>query len=296
MCGLWHIFRGAGWCVTIVFLVLMVKPKMSQALEKWFTHCCISASVLLLREQSSANRSSLSVATFTCVFALSRLRLNTPQSVLHFSWMPSSLSCEASWSMAANTKLNRVGARTQPCFTPFVTGNESEVSPLSRTMALIPSCNWRTSTVCFLGQPDFSIISHSPFLQTVSNALVKSMNVMKRSSYCSWHFSCSWRAAKIMSTVPRPPRKPHWLSGSRPCSKWTIRRLSITRANIFPAMARREIPLYCHKAGDFPFCRGGWWTHLWAAEVLLPHPTYGRKGLSTSVAACHHHVCTLQQG
>ena len=39
---------------------------------------------------------SLSVATFTFVFALSRLRLNTPPSVLYVSWMPSSLSFEVS--------------------------------------------------------------------------------------------------------------------------------------------------------------------------------------------------------
>ena len=111
--------------------------------------------------------------------------------------------------MAANTMLKRVGERTQPCFTPFVTGNESEVSLLSRTMALIPSCNCRTSAVNFLGRPNFSIItiSHSPSLQTVSNALVKSMHVMKRSSYCSWYFSCSWLAAKIMSPVLQRPRQ-----------------------------------------------------------------------------------------
>ena len=75
--------------------------------------------------------------------------------------------------MAANTMLKRVGATTQPCFTPFVTGNESEVSPLSRTVALIPTCNWRTRAVNFLGQPNFSIICHRPSLQTVLNALVK---------------------------------------------------------------------------------------------------------------------------
>ena len=90
--------------------------------------------------------------------------------------------------MAANTMLKRVRARKQPCFPPFVTGNESEVSPLSKTVALILSCNWRTIAVHFLEQPDFSIISHSPSLQTASNALVKSVNVMKRSSYCSWHY------------------------------------------------------------------------------------------------------------
>ena len=88
--------------------------------------------------------------------------------------------------MAANTMLKMEGARTQPCFTPFVTGNESEVSPLSRTVALIPSCNWRTSAVNVLGQPNISIISHSPSLQTVPNALVKSMNVMKRASYLAF--------------------------------------------------------------------------------------------------------------
>ena len=69
--------------------------------------------------------------------------------------------------MAAKTMLKRVGARTQPCFTPFVTGNESDVSPLSRTDAIMPSCNWRTSAMNFLGQPNFSIICHRPSLQTV---------------------------------------------------------------------------------------------------------------------------------
>ena len=147
-----------------VFLVLMVKRKLSQALEKLFMHCCISTSVLLLRAQSSTKRSSLSMATFTFVFALSRLRLNTSPCVLYFSWMPSSLYCEASRSMAANTMLKRVGTRTHPCFTPFVTGNECEVSPLSRNVALIPSCNWQTSAVNFLGRPNFSIICHSPRL------------------------------------------------------------------------------------------------------------------------------------
>ena len=41
-----------------------------------------------------------------------------------------------------------------------------------------------------------------------------------------------------MPTVPRPARKPHWLSGSRHCSKWNIRRLSITHSNIFLDMVR----------------------------------------------------------
>ena len=49
-------------------------------------------SVAVKSAQSSAKRSSLSVATFTFVFALSRMRLNTPPCVLYFSWMPSTSS------------------------------------------------------------------------------------------------------------------------------------------------------------------------------------------------------------
>ena len=74
--------------------------------------------------------------------------------------------------MAANSMLKSVGAGTQPCFTPFVTGNNSEVPPLSRTLAITASYNWRTSMVHFLGQPNLSIICHGPSLQTMSNALV----------------------------------------------------------------------------------------------------------------------------
>ena len=37
--------------------------------------------------------------------------------------------------------LNRVGARTQPCLTPLVTGNGWEHSPMSSTLTLMPSWN-----------------------------------------------------------------------------------------------------------------------------------------------------------
>ena len=46
----------------------------------------------------------------------------------------------------------------------------------------MPSCNWRTSAVNFLGQPNFSIICHSPSLQTVSNTLVNHFSTTGRCS------------------------------------------------------------------------------------------------------------------
>ena len=40
--------------------------------------------------------------------------------------------------MAENMRLNKVGARTHPCFTPLETWNGSEFSPLSWTLASMP--------------------------------------------------------------------------------------------------------------------------------------------------------------
>ena len=83
-------------------------------------------------------------------------------------------SLKASVSMAENMRLNRVGARTQPCFTPFETGNGSEVSPLSWTLASMPLCSCRTMAMNFLGHPYFAMIPQRPSLLTVSKALVRS--------------------------------------------------------------------------------------------------------------------------
>ena len=52
------------------------------------------------------------MATLTFVFALSRLRLNTPSPVLRLSWMPASFCCdrdERSMAATLRTMLNSVG-------------------------------------------------------------------------------------------------------------------------------------------------------------------------------------------
>ena len=50
-------------------------------------------------------------------------------------------SWKASESMAEKNMLKRVGDSTQPCLTPFVTGNGSEDSMSSKTHANMPSWN-----------------------------------------------------------------------------------------------------------------------------------------------------------
>ena len=92
----------------------MVRPKLEQAAENRSTDCCMSASVLELRAQSSAKRKSRMISIWLNSFPSVRYRRPTPIS----------LSLKASVSIAENMRLKRVGARTQPSFTPFVTAKD----------------------------------------------------------------------------------------------------------------------------------------------------------------------------
>ena len=170
------------------------------------TECAWSA-------QSSAKRTSLISTWEVLVFELSRRRLNTFPSVRNRMSAPKSLSWNASLSMAENTSVNNSGAITQPCLVPFVTENGSDVCPWSYTRATIPSWNDRMMSTNRSGQPIFRSICHKPSLLIVSKAFVRSTNTMYRTRFCSLNFSCTWRAANIMSIVLRCARKPHWLSG-----------------------------------------------------------------------------------
>ena len=79
------------------------------------------------------------VVNETFVFACSLLMLKIDPSVLWVRLIPRLESLKASLSMAENMMLKSVGAKTHSYFTPFVTGNASDVSPLSCTLAIMPS-------------------------------------------------------------------------------------------------------------------------------------------------------------
>ena len=162
-------------------------------------------------------------------------------------------------SMAENIMLNRVGACIQPCLTPFVTGNGSENSPSLWTRASIPSWNCLTIAMNLVEQPNFAIIFQRPSRLTVSNALVRSTKVIQRSMLCSWHFSWSCLAMKIMSVVPPSFLYPHWLSGRSPdCSRCSFSRLSRTLARTFPAIDNKEMPRWLAHKWGFPFRLNRW--------------------------------------
>lgn len=75
--GSWYCLFGAGWYITSVFLVLMVRLKFLQAVEKLSISACISCSLLALMAQSSVKRKSLRTVSFTFVTACSLLGLNS---------------------------------------------------------------------------------------------------------------------------------------------------------------------------------------------------------------------------
>jgi len=71
---------------------------------------------------------------------------------------------------------------------------------------------------------------------------------------CSWHFSWSWRAVKIMSMMLRPLQKLHWLFGRMLFSLicW-VSRLRMTRASILPGIESSEILWWSPQTDRSPF-------------------------------------------
>ena len=67
----------------------------------------------------------------------------------------------------------------------------------------------------FVGQPITGRILKRASLLTRSKASVTSIKAMKRACCCSLHFSCSCLTEKVISTVERLDRKPHFLQAAK---------------------------------------------------------------------------------
>ena len=223
--------------------------------------------------------------SFTFGTTFRRLRLNSPPLVLYLTGSPTWQSWKAYVSMVENTVLKSVGARTQPCFTPFITGKPCEWSQSSGTLTIMQSWNCRTIIVISLRQPNFSIIFPS--------RLCAGQRRSQRSGY--WLFSWSWRAANIMSADPRSERKPHWLSGRRHWARCWMRGLSRMRVKILPAKQRIEIPWWLSLDRRLPFL----WTMLASFNCCGTFPALyldWNSSVSFSASWLRHLLCTLQQG
>ena len=122
---------------------------------------------------SSAKRNSSSTSVCTLDLACNLLRLKSFLSKRYLYTIVAIL--ESICNHGRNIMLNSVEASTQPCLTPFVTGNGSENSPLFWTLASIPSWNCRTIAMNLAEQP----LRHNfpKSLTTVSNGKVNKGHV-----------------------------------------------------------------------------------------------------------------------
>ena len=84
------------------------------------------------------------------------------------------LSGGISWSIAARYRKKSVGARTQPCFRPEVTGNSSDSLLSWNTRPDIPSCRARTRPTKCSGHPSLRRTIHMAVLGTLSKAFSRS--------------------------------------------------------------------------------------------------------------------------
>ena len=121
----------------------------------------------------------------------------------------------ARWSNHARRRsVKRVGARTQPCFTPLKIVKGSERSLIFLTWQNWSSCSCMTMLRIFGGQP-----RRSMYLLTghFCSQYRKPLSCLQRWRIdpCVIHRHCTWSCltTKTMSVVPLFDLKPHWLSG-----------------------------------------------------------------------------------
>ena len=98
----------------------------------------------------------------------------------------------------------RVGASTQPCFTPFLIGKEPEAEPSYWTVPCMSS--WKDVIILrsLDGDPILCRRVNRPFLLIRSKALVGSIKAIYSGFLYSRHFSCSCLSEKIVSIVDFP--------------------------------------------------------------------------------------------
>ena len=113
-------------------------------------------------------------------------------------------------------RLNRTGARTQPCLTPLEMVKGSDCSPLERTCPVISSWKRRIANELWRATITSEDIPQSLSIDGVKS-LVRPMDTEQRSRFYLRYFSCSCLTANIMSTVLRPGRNPHGASGTCVC-------------------------------------------------------------------------------
>ena len=129
MCGGRCSSRGIDWWRVSFFMRLTSRPDCREASGKQDVIRCKACSLWATGAALSAKRSCLTSLSCILVWACRRCRLKRLPSIGCLTYTPSSSS--RSSVICLDIMLKRVGACTQPCFTPLVMGKGSDKSTLS---------------------------------------------------------------------------------------------------------------------------------------------------------------------
>ena len=132
-------------------------------------------------------------------------------------------------------KLNRTGANTQPCLTPFEMSKGVEVSPSQSMEPDISSWKRRMRFINLLGQPSFERMIHSASLLTVSNAFVRSMKQAKR-SIC---WVCMSPHTHFIAPPPPPPQRAQMIHLMKHTSNYSLKHACVLQ-NIHSSSAHER--------------------------------------------------------
>ena len=154
--------------------------------------------------------------------------------------------------------LNSVEASTQPCLTPFVTGNGLKklaiiLDPCRHTIVELPHHCYEFGGIAKLCHnfPKSLTTDCVKFFRKVDKGHVE-VHILFLVHILSATWSCC--AVKIMSIVPLSLLNPHWLSGRSPdCSRCSFNRFSRTLARILAAIDNKEMSRWLSQTWGFPF-------------------------------------------
>ena len=121
--------------------------------------------------------------------ALSLERLKSVPSVLVRREIPSAAGPNACFSITAKKIPNKVGARTQPFFTPLRMLKAADAEPSKTTVPFMSLWKDLMMLRSLGGHPILGRILKRSSLLTRSKAFVRSMKATKSGYLCSLHFS-----------------------------------------------------------------------------------------------------------
>ena len=144
---LWHVFpSGTFLGQTGTLLQLTMKPKLSRPPERQPISFCICCSVLALRPQSSAKKKKKvsDDSLFDLYDSLQLPEVEQPAAHPVIDWDSIIAYLKGISQHIREHHAKEGGARTQPCFSPFVTGKASDSSRSFKTFTIMELQAWWT--------------------------------------------------------------------------------------------------------------------------------------------------------